>query len=124
MPRCCSRSKTTATRGDHGFINQSCVAQQLTRPRVLPLHGASDPALSSARNRALPRRPNDGHRIEEAMAAMRSWRHAELASFILLTLCLAPAPNAVADSDMDANVQNLVATHLAPAVTSGGLAVA
>jgi beta-lactamase class C len=58
------------------------------------------------------------------MAAMRSWRHAELASFILLTLCLAPAPNAVADSDMDANVQNLVATHLAPAVTSGGLAVA
>ena len=55
---------------------------------------------------------------------MRSWRHAGIASFILLALCLAPAPNAAANSDMDAKVQNLVAAHLAPAVTSGGLAAA
>ncbi len=55
---------------------------------------------------------------------MRSWRHAGMASFFLLTLCLMPPPIAAADSDMDAKVQNLVAAHLAPAVTSGGLAVA
>jgi beta-lactamase class C len=58
------------------------------------------------------------------MAAMKSWLHASLASFALLTLCLTPVPNAAADSDMDSKVQNLVAAHLAPAVTSGGLAVA
>jgi beta-lactamase class C len=58
------------------------------------------------------------------MAAMRSWFHAGLAGLALLTLCLAPAPNAAADSDMDSKIQNLVAAHLAPAVTSGGLAVA
>ena len=55
---------------------------------------------------------------------MKSWLHASLASFALLTLCLTPVPNAAADSDMDSKVQNLVAAHLAPAVTSGGLAVA
>jgi beta-lactamase class C len=58
------------------------------------------------------------------MAAMKSWLHAALANFALLTLCLTPVPNAAADSDMDAKVQNFVAAHLAPAVTSGGLAVA
>jgi beta-lactamase class C len=58
------------------------------------------------------------------MAAMKSWLHASLASFALLTLCLTPVPNAAADSDMDSKVENLVAAHLAPAVTSGGLAVA
>jgi beta-lactamase class C len=58
------------------------------------------------------------------MAAMKSWLHAALASFALLTLCLTPVPNAAADPDMDSKVQNLVAAHLAPAVTSGGLAVA
>jgi beta-lactamase class C len=47
-----------------------------------------------------------------------------MASFVLLTLCFTPAPRAAADSDMDTKVQNLVAAHLAPAVTSGGLAVA
>src|SRR5215469_7136392 len=78
---------------------------------------------------ALPRRPNDGRRIEEAIAAMRSWFHDRTASLILpaaflLVLCLTPTPNAAADSDMDAKVRNLVATHLAPGVTSGGLAVA
>jgi beta-lactamase class C len=63
------------------------------------------------------------------MAEMRSWFRDKTASFILpgallLVLSLTPTPNAAADSDMDAKVQNLVATHLAPAVTSGGLAVA
>src|SRR5215469_12233629 len=83
-----------------------------------------EPRRARAWNLTLPRRPNVGRRIEEAMATMRSWRHAGMASFILLTLCLAPAPDAAADSDMDAKVQELVAAHLAPAVTSGGLAVA
>lgn len=64
---------------------------------------------------------------------MRSWCHAGTVSFIhrsalfaalVIGLCLAPTPSADADSDMDARVQNLVAAHLAPAVTSGGLAVA
>ena len=55
---------------------------------------------------------------------MRSWRHAGMASFVLFALCFTPAPHAAADSDMDSKVKELVAAHLAPAVTSGGLAVA
>jgi beta-lactamase class C len=59
---------------------------------------------------------------------MVSWRRTSLAGLIVpLALWIAPAPDAVADSDMDARARELVTNHLAPAATSsgaGGLAVA
>jgi beta-lactamase class C len=61
------------------------------------------------------------------MVSMKSSRRTGLASLILaFALWCAPAPDAVAGSDMDARVKDLVTTHLAPAATgsAGGLAVA
>jgi beta-lactamase class C len=61
------------------------------------------------------------------MVSMKSWRRTSLASLILpFALWCVPAPDAVAGSDMDARVKDLVTAHLAPAATSGagGLAVA
>jgi beta-lactamase class C len=59
---------------------------------------------------------------------MVSWHRTSLAGLIVpLALWIAPAPDAVADSDMDARARELVTNHLAPAATSsgaGGLAVA
>jgi beta-lactamase class C len=70
---------------------------------------------------------------DEDMVSMKSWRRSGFATliipfalFIPFALWFAPVPDAVADSDMDAKVQSLVAAHLAPAATggAGGLAVA
>jgi beta-lactamase class C len=62
------------------------------------------------------------------MVSMKLWRRTSLAGLIIpFALWFAPAPDAVADSDMDAKVRELVTTYLAPAATSsgaGGLAVA
>jgi beta-lactamase class C len=64
---------------------------------------------------------------DEDMVSMKSWRRSGFATLIIpFALWFAPVPDAVADSEMDAKVQSLVAAHLAPAATggAGGLAVA
>src|SRR5581483_3993518 len=90
-------------------INQTCDAAGLTAWRV----------CRCVAGRAMTA---DGN-----MGSMKSWRRTALASLIIpFALWFLPVPDAVADSDMDAKVRNLVAAHLAPAATgsAGGLAVA
>ena len=62
------------------------------------------------------------------MVSVKFWYRTSLVSLIIsFALWFAPVRDAVADSDMDAKVQSLVAAHLAPAASSsgaGGLAVA